>query len=170
TWAFWANSGAAISGSQQNAVLIGNRRDGANADIPSTADRQFIKFTPTKFEWHQNANGNDNQEYDDLVVGEWSHIALVKTGTSVQLYRDGIATGAPGTLNESLATAVAMPFFIGGDVGNTSGNEFFTGSIDDVRIYDNALNADEIAALVPEPSVALLGLLGLGFTCLRRRR
>lgn len=170
TWAAWVNNGAAINGSQQNAVILGNRRDGANNDTPSTANRQFIKFTPTKFEWHQNANGNDNQDYDDLVVGTWTHLAVVKTGTSVQLYRDGIATGAAGTLNESLATAVGMPLFIGGDVGNPSVNEFFTGSIDDVRIYDNALTASAVNALVvPEPSSLLLGALSLGMM-LRRKR
>ena len=170
TWAVWVNSQAAINGTQQNAILLGNRGDGNNADIPSTAMRQFIKFTPTKFEWHQNANGNDNQEYDDLVVGEWTHIAVVKTGTSVQLYRNGVASGAAGTLNESLADAVALPFYIGGETNETSQNEFFTGFIDDVRLYDNALTAAEVSALViPEPSSVALTFLGLGLLARRRR-
>ena len=167
TWAFWANSNEAIGATQQNAIIIGNRRDGNNVDY---SPRQFIKFTPTKFEWHQNGNGNDNQEYDDLVVGEWHHHAVVKTGTSVQYYRDGVAVGGPGTLNESLADSDPMRFFIGGETNQTSVNEFFNGAVDDVRIYDIALSASEISALVvPEPSSLLLGILGFGMA-LRRRR
>lgn len=166
TWAFWANSQEAIGGPQQNAVIIGNRKDGTNTDY---TPRQFIKFTPTKFEWHQNGNGNDNVEYDDLVVGEWNHHAVVKTGTSVQYYRDGAAVGAPSTLAEDLSTAVPMAFFVGGDLANTSANENFNGFIDDVRIYDMALTPGEVAALVPEPSSFMLAVLSLGILFRRKR-
>ncbi|YCM44660.1 LamG domain-containing protein [Verrucomicrobiaceae bacterium 227] len=169
TWAFWANSQEGINGVQQNAVIIGNRKNGANGEY---SPRQFIKFTPTKFEWHQNSGTiNDNQEYDDLVVGEWHHHAVVKTGLSLQYYRDGIAVGGPGTVTESeLSGAVAMRFFIGGDVNNPSVNEFFNGYIDDVRIYDDALSAGDVNALaVPEPSALLLGALSLGMMIRRKR-
>lgn len=44
----------------------------------------------------------------------------------------------------------------------------FNGTIDDVRIYDDALSPLEVAALVPEPSA--LALLGLGGLLLARRR
>ncbi|MEJ6567771.1 MAG: PEP-CTERM sorting domain-containing protein [Akkermansiaceae bacterium] len=177
TWAVWANTAVdprnanGSNNSQTNSVILGNRRDGANNDLPSTANRQFIKFTPTNFEWHQNANGNDNQAYADLVVGEWTHLAVVKTGTSIQLYQNGAAIGGPATLTEDLSTAVAMPLFIGGDVGNSSVNEAFNGFIDDVRIYDNALSLGEVQVLagVPEPSSLLLGALGFGMM-LRRKR
>ena len=148
TWAFWVNSGAAISGSQQNAVIIGNRKDGNNVDF---APREFLKFTPIQFEFRPNDATADYQNYDDLVVGEWVHLAAVKTGTSIQLYRNGIATGAPGTAG---TFTNVMPFYIGGDVGNPSANEFFTGSIDDVRIYDEALSPEDILALLGPGNLA----------------
>ena len=167
TWAFWANNQEVIGGPQQNSIMIGNRYNETGTDY---APRQFVKFTPTKFEWHQEAGGADNQDYDDLVVGEWHHHAVVKTGTSVHYYRDGVAVGDPGTLNTSLANAAAMRFFMGGNTGTASANEVFNGYLDDVRIYDNALSANEINALVvPEPSSLLLGALGLGML-LRRKR
>jgi hypothetical protein len=163
TWAFWANNQNAAG----NSILIGNRYNGSGTDY---APRQFVKFTPTKFEWHQNGNGNDNQDYDDLITGEWHHHAVVKTGTSVQYYRDGVATGPVGTLNEDLASADAMRFFIGGNTGTASAGEVFTGYIDDVRIYDEALSAGAVGALaIPEPSSLLLGVLSLGMLIRRKR-
>ncbi|MEN6459100.1 MAG: LamG-like jellyroll fold domain-containing protein [Thermoguttaceae bacterium] len=48
----------------------------------------------------------------------------------------------------------------------------FPGLIDEVRVYDNALSASEVAALVPEPSSLLLvgtGMLATAFYRLRRR-
>lgn len=169
TWAFWANSQEVIGGPQRNAAIIGNRYDGTGTDY---APRQFVKFTPTKFEWHQEGGGADNQDYDDLVVGEWHHHAVVKTGTSVQYYRDGVAVGGPGTLNAAnLNNTVAMRFFMGGNTGTASANEVFNGFIDEVQIHDNALSAFEIANLagIPEPSSLLLGALSLGML-LRRKR
>ena len=61
TWAFWANSQEVIGGTQQNAIMIGNRYNGAGTDY---APRQFVKFTPTKFEWHAEANGNEGKRVD----------------------------------------------------------------------------------------------------------
>lgn len=165
TWAFWANSQAVADASQQNAVIVGNRYSGA--DNVEFSPRQFIKFTPTQFEWHQNANGNDNLNVDDLAVGEWHHHAIVKTGTLLEYYRDG-SLMTSRSLNEPIGSA-AHPFFIGGAPGSGSVNEFFNGYIDDVRLFDNALSAQEVSGLVPEPSVALLGVCGLATMLVRRR-
>jgi hypothetical protein len=161
TWAAWANRGAA---STVNEVILGNRYNGVGT--VDFAPRQFIKLTPTQFEWHQNGNGNDNLNIDDLAVGEWHHHAIVKTGTTIDYYLDGVFSSSR-VLNEAIGTE-SLPFFIGGNPG-APGGEFFNGGIDDVRIYDNALSAAEIAALIPEPSSALLGACGLLFM-LRRRR
>ena len=64
TWAVWANRG----GGTINEVIIGNRYNGVGTT--DFAPRQFIKLTPTQFEWHQNGNGNDNIDIVDLVGGE----------------------------------------------------------------------------------------------------
>jgi hypothetical protein len=50
----------------------------------------------------------------------------------------------------------------------TNGNEPFFGGIDDVRIYNHALSAAEVQALVPEPATVML--LGLGGLALLRRK
>ena len=80
--------------------------------------------------------------------GMWHHVAYVvnrsNTGSSVAtLYLDGVpmtnadspAGSAPSFLNDT--------FFIGGGSSYVSGNNFFTGYIDDIRISRGALTPDQ---------------------------
>lgn len=141
SWAVWMSS-LDESTAQTDSIIIGNRKDAAGND---TVPRQFIKLTPTKFEWHQNDNGNDNVDVDDLVIDGWHHVAVVKSGTSLEYYFDGVSV-ATHTLTEVIGT-VANQFYIGGQPNNGSIREHFNGYIDEVRIYDNALTAAEVEAL-----------------------
>jgi hypothetical protein len=83
----------------------------------------------------------------DVVTGDWMHIAAVrdtKAGT-ISVYVDGkldksISHSNAGALN-------AQPVFVVG--GNTLDGRFFTGLIDEVKIYDTALTAAEIKAMAP---------------------
>lgn len=142
TWAFWANQDQANG--QPNNVVLGNRRDATGADF---TPRQFIKFTPTKFEWHMNGNGDDNLDYPDLSgsAGIWNHHAVVKTGDSLVYYQNGFEVTS-GTFTQPLD--FAQPFYMGGD--GSSDGENWHGLLDEVRIYDNALTAAEILALAPD--------------------
>lgn len=162
TWAFWANQDPANN--QPNNIIIGNRRDENAVDF---TPRQFIKFTPTQFEWHTNGNGNDNLDYPDLAdtAGEWHHHAVVKSGDSLTYYLDGLSTST-GLITQELPDA--QPLFFGGDNSGTDG-ENWMGLLDEVRIYDNALSAAEVASIVPEPTSSLLVLLGVGMLLLGRR-
>lgn len=144
TWALWVNSQEDIGGTQQNAVVIGNRNDASGVDF---TPRQFIKITPTKFEWHQNGNGNDNLDVDDLEFDNtWHHIAVVKTGINFEYFFDGVSVGTHA-LTEVIGTA-ENPLFIGGQANNASVNEYFNGFLDDVRIYDEALTQEDVVSLI----------------------
>lgn len=149
TWACWVNSQEQIGAAQQNAIIMGNRYDAAGADF---VPRQFIKLTPTKFEWHQEGGGADNFDVADLVVGDWHHIAVVKSGTTLEYFFDGLSVGVQ-TLNVAIGAA-EHPFFIGGHANTASVNEHFNGFIDDVRIYDEALPEAEIQALLGSDNLA----------------
>lgn len=76
-----------------------------------------------------------------LPVNAWSHLALTADGTTLRLYVDGVLrTTAPASLP---APATTQPLRIGGD--NVWTGEQFDGFIDEVRLYDRALSATEIA-------------------------
>ena len=142
TWAFWANQDA--GNTTPNDIIFGNRRNEEQADF---SPRQFIKFTPTKFEWHMNGNGDDNLEYDDLPAGEWIHHVVVKSGAQLTYYRNGVEANS-GTITQALD--LPMPLFLGGDNTATEG-ENWRGMLSDVRIYDRALADAEVKELAARP-------------------
>jgi hypothetical protein len=74
-----------------------------------------------------------------LPLNQWNHLAVVFNGSQVQYYLNG----APITTVSLPATITARgnPFQLGAD-NNTQ--QFFKGSLDEVRIYNRALTALEI--------------------------
>jgi glucose/arabinose dehydrogenase len=72
-------------------------------------------------------------------VGTWSHLATTYDGSNVRFYANGVLAGTL-PFSGSLASTT-NPLRIG---GNTIWGEFFSGMIDDVRIYSRALTAAEI--------------------------
>lgn len=81
----------------------------------------------------------------DLTPGTWTHVAFTMSGSTGTLYLDGEQAGSRDDFSVGLA-----------DVGPTTsnyvgGNDFpdpsFAGLVDDVRAYDTALSAAEVAVL-----------------------
>jgi glucose/arabinose dehydrogenase/chitodextrinase len=110
-----------------------------------------------------------------LPVNQWTHVAGTYDGSTLHLYVNGVLVASQaqtGALQQS-----GLPLHIGGD---TYSGEFFTGRIDEVRIYNRALSPSEIqndmttpvhVAAVPAVNPALVALaLGLsGSIALARR-
>ena len=74
-----------------------------------------------------------------LPIGSWTHLAMSYDGASVRLYVNGTlvsTTAAPGSLASSSGV-----LRIG---GNNIWGEYFSGLIDEVRLYNRALSASEI--------------------------
>ncbi|MCP4260043.1 MAG: LamG domain-containing protein [Planctomycetes bacterium] len=138
TWSFWAKQNA--ENTANNDIILGNRMDENAVDF---VPRQFIKFTPTKFEWHMNGNGDDNMEYDDIPADIWLHHAVVKTGDQLTYYRNG-AEGGSGIITQPLD--FPQPLFFGGDNEGSAG-ENWGGLMSDVSIYDRALSVGEVMFL-----------------------
>ncbi|HET8755685.1 MAG TPA: LamG-like jellyroll fold domain-containing protein [Solirubrobacteraceae bacterium] len=75
-----------------------------------------------------------------LPANTWSHLAFTYDGAATRLYVNGTQV-ATGTLTGSALTS-SSPLRIG---GNSVWGEWFSGAIDEVRIYNRALTATEIA-------------------------
>jgi hypothetical protein len=85
-------------------------------------------------------------EYDgttQVTAGSWHHLAVTYDGSTLKMYVDGqldvqhAAAITPSVNDDALCVGV-----------NKAGNDvYFAGLIDDVRIHDRALSAEELAAL-----------------------
>ncbi|MBN2314907.1 MAG: hypothetical protein JXM79_13330 [Sedimentisphaerales bacterium] len=138
TWAFWAKD--AGNTATPYTIIVGNRRNVSGADFEP---RQFIKFTPVRFEWHMNRVG-ENIDYDDIPEGVWLHHAVVKAGDQLTYYRDGVEADSR-TITQG--PDQSMPFFIGGsNLGYDSDN--WRGLISNVCIYQRALTEQEVNSIM----------------------
>ena len=80
-----------------------------------------------------------------LTDTDWHHLAGTFDGTTGRLYLDGVATGTPDT-SGSLVTN-NLNLYIGRNTDPDVATTYFNGLIDDVRIYNRALSAQEVKQL-----------------------
>ncbi len=80
-------------------------------------------------------------------AGTWTHLAATYDGTTLRLYVNGV-------LQNSVAAPLpfdsAESLYIGGDPG-CSGRSWYTGLVDDVYLFTQALTADEVKVVMQGP-------------------
>ncbi|MHC4207318.1 MAG: LamG domain-containing protein, partial [Planctomycetota bacterium] len=137
TWAFWAKQQG--DGTGVNQTILGNRYAADGSD-----PLEFIKFTPTNFEYYNNdPDYTVTINYDDIPSDVWIHHTGVKDGATLTYYRNGVIEGT-STITFNIRE---NPFYIGGEATT----ERWSGWISDVRLYTKALSADEIKLLAARP-------------------
>jgi hypothetical protein len=97
------------------------------------------------FLWQQGGSWKIAQSALNVVQNNsWSHIAGVYNGTHMMMYINGVVSGYSTEVSGGMATT-NRPL----EIGSASwwGDSSFNGVIDDVRIYNRALNSSEIHAL-----------------------
>ena len=123
TVAFWVtfNSGSPTE------VLLGN--DAYTGYFPAIVGGSSIYITDWSSFPFVNVGG--------FTVGQWYHLALSSNGTTVTVYKNGISQGTMSNIN---TTIKAIGAYSDGGAGHN-------GSMDDVRIYNRALSANEVQQL-----------------------
>jgi hydrogenase maturation factor HypE len=81
-----------------------------------------------------------------LALNTWTHLAATYDGTTVRLFVNGVQAGTRAVSGSLAASTGALR--IG---GNAVWGEYFSGRIDEVRIYNRALSAAEIQADMNQP-------------------
>ncbi|MFQ5492567.1 MAG: DUF2341 domain-containing protein [Candidatus Dojkabacteria bacterium] len=72
----------------------------------------------------------------------WHHVACVKdAGSSIRLYVDGVETGTADTTISATGTLASADAAV---IGGQSGANYFSGRVDDVRMYDYDLTTSEV--------------------------
>jgi hypothetical protein len=80
-----------------------------------------------------------------LPVGQWRHVALTISGTTVKLYTNGVLAATSSSFTLSPATFKPALNYLG--KSQFTGDPLFRGQLDEVFIADTALSAAQIAAL-----------------------
>ena len=78
-------------------------------------------------------------------ANQWHHVTFVKTSTTQLLYHDGFL--ADSDANANSVTNNTEPLLIGAKTDSDTVSAYLDGFIDDVRIYDRPLRAEEVSAL-----------------------
>jgi hypothetical protein len=78
-------------------------------------------------------------------VGQWHHLTAIDDGTNLFIYVDGQKAVGPTVVSGTRDTVASQPVWLGRR--RTSFQQYAAAKMDDVRIYNRALSADEIKRL-----------------------
>lgn len=159
------------NGNETEGRLFQKGRDG---DSPNQYNHLAVMHNNSQHVVVEPQNGQPNLNTGLLTEGggvwhhvAWSYSVALNTGA---LYFDGVEVTA-SAFGAPLLSNPARPFIVGHDPVNTG--RMFEGVVDEVKIYDNFMTASEVETarweFVPEPSTALLVLVGAATLGIRRR-
>jgi outer membrane protein assembly factor BamB len=93
----------------------------------------------------------------DVADGSWHHVAVVRRGTGVEMYVDGVSvevnTATNGTIARNITGNIALTFGAFVPAANRA-QAFFSGLMREIRIWDVALDASKLQSRMP---VELIG-------------
>ena len=88
-----------------------------------------------------------NFPYDNSQAGIWHLVTAVLDNGNISLYQDGVLQAGPVGIDSSKIRTDTSPILIGSSQVSNNWLRNWEGSIDEFRLYNRALSADEIASL-----------------------
>ncbi len=92
-------------------------------------------------------DGGDEQYPPAINDGLWHMLTYVRNGSAAYIYVDG-AQRATYSSNFTWTSPVVTRWSIGQEWDDSTPSDFYMGEVDDVRIYNKALTADEVKQLM----------------------
>jgi hypothetical protein len=78
--------------------------------------------------------------------GQWHYAVVTNNGANLILYIDGVQVATKSTSGASPETIGTKPVRVGANSRVTPATNFFTGEIDEVRLWNSALSASQISS------------------------
>jgi len=148
TISFWAKPKAVAGNGTSNAGIMGKIYPHYEWAFYQSGDTVSLVY------WNGSgghSNGMDASWGSVLSPSRWAHLAYVWNGTGSSFYANGLLANTKIAANASANIDNSNSTLIGGHI-YAWGDQYFNGSIDDVRIYTRALSADEVIQLYSNPS------------------
>ena len=118
----------------------------AIADVDSN-DEELILFNygsdSNKFSVFFPEGSNEDKSSGAIPIGQWTHLALTKSGTALKMYVNGSEVFSGSYTN----TNTYSRNIIIGARKTSSYTQYFNGKIDEVAIWDSALDATAIGKI-----------------------
>ena len=136
TYSFWINPDS--SGNATYARRIFGNIGGTSYTYSIVLDPGFGGAGEGRMVYYENTSA----KYGDIInFNEWSHIAFTSDGTTLKIYTNG-----------SLSNTYTTSSFVSSinEICSTASNRQFKGKIDQVRIYNTALDSTDVSNLYAE--------------------
>jgi hypothetical protein len=92
---------------------------------------------------YDNNDGSVQTSAGTVKFNQWQHVcaSIGTAGNPTSIYINGLLVAGPSNLTDIDYSGYTL------NIGNVNGGQYFKGNIDEVRIYDRALSAEEIKDL-----------------------
>ena len=157
TLSLWARIDTLRSGEWSNALLNYATNDYYTEDEQSNyaywlnveSDGRIRMF------WEHGSGSNVSlfSEPSGIEDGEWHHVAVTRQGGAVSFYIDGTMLGEPQSFSESPTGGGRGMLYLGADTED-GGNYNLSGALDEVCIFDIALEPEQIVSLTKRSDCA----------------
>ncbi len=145
TLAAWVQADGAFAYPDWSGIIM---RGGPNIDTfalyyyrPGT--QLGFKTTGANPEWYATATGAAAPMFD----GEWHHTAATYDGAMKRVYLDGVEVGSAAATGKIETSTGRLMLGAGRDLNPPT--HFVAGRIDEARLYDRALSANDVKELMP---------------------
>jgi len=124
-------------------------------------NRMEFRFNESNNRVRIESGGGNIQGDVDLTTGEWTHVAVTldenptyNSNEAVNFYFDGIVVNRANSDPDPIHPVIGFDVVFGREY-NLDNERWFIGALDDVRLYDKVLSAEEVGrAMLGDPRVA----------------